>query len=123
MPTWLILSWLLRLAYTPQDDASLGCKAPCLDTSKHFEQTLGLSAEAFGHLRIETDIRTSDFAESGLRFNPYSVDYGLSLELFGRGWKLFWRHDCIHDVISEPKQLSSWMSNKTSIGLELSGNF
>ena len=61
--SWLVLSWFLTFGYLPQSQEAIATttdRVEWLDNSGAFYQTIGLSATAFNHLKIYTELQTYD---------------------------------------------------------------
>ena len=121
--SWLLLSWFLTLGYLPQSQESIVMGRSTVDSINDgaFYQTIGLSATAFNHLRLYTELQTYDRMGSINQWFPYRSDYIIGLDLLAGPVTIGVRHECDHPVIWSMDQEYGYISGITEIYVKIEG--
>ena len=122
--SWLVLSWFLTFGYLPQSQEAIATttdRVEWLDNSGAFYQTIGLSATAFDHIRLYTELQTYDRMGSINQWFPYRSDYIIGLDLLAGPVTIGVRHECDHPVIWSMDQEYGYISGITEIYVKIEG--
>jgi hypothetical protein len=125
---WLTLTWLLTIGYSPIQLSNWNVNSTTSAEisgvqSSYFTTDIGLSAEAWNHVRLSTDIETYEITDlSYTSFFPFRANYTISLALYAKGIELGIRHECDHPIVSTLSVVPEGiLMDETTVYIKLSG--
>ena len=126
MPSWLLISYYLTVAFNPQNDYTIYINsynyAVTTNINNSYSLDIGGQAEIVNMLRFGGSIKTYAYNENmEISFSPVFVKYNVSASMFYKGIEFGIKHKCDHPIVSSNKIFGTQGGNETSIFLTLKG--